>query len=192
MRKAVALAAAALAALVLVIRAARSGDDVTAGVWAAGRAAAWDRRWLDWGLSGWGRAPGQPIAFSHRVHAGDYRIDCLYCHSAARISPVASIPSVQTCMGCHKKVAEKAPEVEKVKGYWDREEPIPWARVHKLPEFTRFTHKRHVRAGVACQTCHGRVERMERIEQVASLKMGWCISCHEQRGATKDCLACHH
>lgn len=182
--------AAALLAVSLGLAQGRRQDDE--GVWAGGKASAWDWRWLDWGLGGWGRAPEQPIVFSHRVHAGDNGINCLYCHGAARLSPTASIPSVQTCMGCHKKVAEKSPEVQKIKAYWDRREPIPWIRVHKLPEFTRFTHKRHVREGVSCKTCHGPVERMERIEQVASLKMGWCVSCHEDRGASRDCLVCHH
>ncbi len=161
-------------------------------VWAGGRAAWWDFRFLDWGLTGWGYAPSQPIAFSHKTHAGDYRMDCLYCHSAARVSSRAGVPSVQTCMGCHRRVARESPEVQKIQAYWKNRKPIPWIRVHSLPQFVRFNHKRHVRAGVACSSCHGRVEEMERVEQVASLKMGWCVSCHEARGAGKDCLICHY
>lgn len=137
-------------------------------------------------------APVQPIAFSHQVHAGDFQIPCLYCHSYARRSPVAGVPSVERCFGCHKITAVNSPEVQKVLGYWKRREPIPWVRVHKLPDFVVFTHKRHVLAGLPCQTCHGPVETMPRVRQVAPLSMGWCLECHRQQGATLECFTCHH
>ena len=165
--------------------------DVTQGVWDDGKAAWWDFPAIDLGLTGWGNTPRQPIAFSHELHAGQYGLDCLYCHNAARISPRAGIPPVKTCIGCHKNVTDK-PELLKVQDYWERKEPIPWLRVHKLPGFTRFTHKRHIRAGLECQSCHGQVDQMERVEQVSSLKMGWCVNCHEQQQADKDCLVCHY
>ena len=165
--------------------------DISHGVWDNGKAAWWDFRLLDLGLTGWGDAPRQPIAFSHKLHAGQYGLDCLYCHTAARISPRAGVPPVKTCIGCHKKTTDK-PELLKVQDYWQRQEPIPWLRVHALPAFTRFTHKRHVRAGVECQSCHGQVAQMERVEQVSSLKMGWCVNCHEAEKADKDCLVCHY
>ena len=83
-------------------------------------------------------------------------------------------------------------EIRKIQDYWKNQEPIPWIRVHKLPVFTRFNHKRHVRAGVECQSCHGAVQKMQRVEQVSSLKMGWCITCHEENQASRDCLVCHY
>jgi mono/diheme cytochrome c family protein len=163
-------------------------------------------------------APAQPIFFSHLIHAGSYRIDCQYCHTGARRSPAAGLPSVEKCMGCHKIVgAQDNPEIRKIHAYWERREPIPWVRVFKLPEFTFFTHKPHVRAGVACQQCHGPIEQMRVVGALTGpslgndlqnlvglrpaprpLTMGWCVDCHRQQNAVAgthaplDCVACHH
>lgn len=136
-------------------------------------------------------APAQPIAFNHRVHAEQYQIPCLYCHVFATRSPVAGIPSVERCMGCHKLIATTRPEVIKLKGFWTRGEPIPWFRVHSLPRFVYFSHKRHVLRGIPCQACHGEVEKMELVRQVAPLTMGWCVECHRKEQASLDCLTCH-
>ena len=114
-------------------------------------------------LSAWGRRPAaavaasQPIAFPHNVHVQTYKIDCQYCHSDARRSEYAGLPSVSRCMGCHRITAADRPEIKKLAEYWAKKQPIPWTRVFKVPEFTYFPHKPHVRAGVACQTCHGPV-----------------------------------
>ena len=135
---------------------------------------------------------GQPIAFSHQHHAGQYQMDCQFCHPYARRSPVAGIPSVQRCVGCHLVVVSDRPEIQKLIEYWENEDPIPWVRVHNLPDHVRFTHKAHVRAGVGCASCHGDVRQMDIAEQVEPLTMGWCLNCHEERQATRDCLACHY
>ena len=108
-------------------------------------------------------APEQPIAFSHKIHAGDNEIPCQYCHTEARRSPSAGVPSVNKCMGCHNEVATDSPLIRQVSEYWENKEPIPWVKVHDLPDFVHFTHKRHVQAGIACQTCHGPVEPMDKI-----------------------------
>jgi len=137
--------------------------------------------------------PGaQPIAFSHAHHVAEIGIDCQFCHAYARRGPVAGIPSVQRCAGCHETVLSERPEIVTVLEYWENEEPIPWVRVHDLPDYVRFSHKPHIRAGVDCANCHGNVEEMEAAVQVESLSMGWCLSCHEERGVTRDCLACHY
>jgi mono/diheme cytochrome c family protein len=144
------------------------------------------------------QGPAQPIFFSHVIHAGSYQIACQYCHATARRSSAAGVPSVERCMGCHKIVAAQGnPEVQKLHGYWERKEPIPWVRIFKVPEHAQFTHKQHVQAGVQCQTCHGRVEAMERVHaetgqsivndllnlalvpaKPPKLTMGWCVECH--------------
>lgn len=136
-------------------------------------------------------APKQPIEFSHKLHAGEYEMACLYCHSYANRSSYAGIPSVQRCMGCHKITALDKPEVKKLHEYWKNKEPIPWVRVHKIPDFAYFTHRRHVSRGFDCRVCHGEVEKMERVQRVSPLKMGWCVECHKQNNASRDCLICH-
>ncbi|MFM7232496.1 MAG: cytochrome c3 family protein [bacterium] len=144
------------------------------------------------------KGPQQPIEFSHRIHAGVNQMDCLYCHSSAANSPWANIPAVSQCMGCHTVVATDKPEIVKLTDYWTRGEQVPWVKVHKVPDHVRFNHKRHVRAGIECQTCHGPVETMDRVYQYSSLKMGWCVTCHRQNldnpthPASMDCLVCHH
>lgn len=155
--------------------------------------------------------PVQPIAFSHSLHAGQYKIDCQYCHSEARRSEYAGIPSVTRCMGCHKITAADKPEIKKLAEYLGKQEPIPWVRVYKVPEYVYFAHKPHIRAGVACQTCHGQVERMDVVsartgQNLANdllnlvglaptpspLTMGWCVECHTVKKASLECTTCHH
>jgi hypothetical protein len=138
------------------------------------------------------QAPRQPIQFSHRLHAGDYQIACQYCHADARRSSYAGIPSVKRCMGCHQIVGAARPEVQKLQAFWKDSRPIEWVRIHKVAGFVHFPHKRHVAAGLACQACHGPVETMVEVEQVAPLTMGWCVTCHTERQAPLDCVACHH
>jgi hypothetical protein len=134
----------------------------------------------------------QPLAFSHRTHARERSIPCLLCHTYARRGPVAGIPSVQRCAQCHLTIVNERPEIVKLLKYWEDKEPIPWIRVHDLPDYVRFTHKRHVLAGVTCETCHGDIAGMDAAVQVAPLTMGWCLGCHKERQAPTECLACHH
>jgi hypothetical protein len=143
------------------------------------------------------QGPAQPIAYSHRIHAGQYKIACQYCHYSADKSPWVDIPPVELCMGCHKITAAQRPEIEKLTTYWNQQQPIPWVRVHHLPEHAKFTHKRHVKAGFTCQTCHGPVQEMDVVYQYSTLTMGWCITCHNgqnelKKKASVDCLTCHY
>ena len=138
----------------------------------------------------------QPILFSHKIHAGDFKIDCQYCHADARRSTFAGLPSVKRCMGCHQIVASKdaelQKEVEKLRALWKDGRPVEWTRIHKVAGFVHFPHKRHVQSGLACQQCHGAVETMTEVAQVAPLTMGWCVSCHAERKGPLDCVMCHH
>ena len=122
--------------------------------------------------------PAQPIAFSHKLHAGKLSMDCLYCHSNAEKSAHATIPSVDGCMGCHSVVRTDRPEIQKLAKYYEDGKAVPWERVHRLPDHVYFSHKAHVAAGVSCQTCHGEIQTMETVRQFAPLNMGWCVSCH--------------
>lgn len=130
-----------------------------------------------------GRGPAQPINFPHPKHAGAVKdgglgMNCLYCHNNANKSYDVGMPAVGTCMGCHNTVAAANPEIKKLAKYAADGQPVPWERIHKVPEYVHFPHVRHVNAGVTCQTCHGQVQKMDRVYQYASLNMGWCINCH--------------
>ena len=150
-------------------------------------------------------APIQPIHYSHRIHAGDNEINCKYCHSAARVSKNAGIPSLNVCMNCHKNIGEVAestatPEYSKAfydeqiqklytavgwdpasQSYTGKTQPVKWVRIHNLPDFVYFNHSQHVTvAGIECQTCHGPVQEYEIQKQFAPLTMGWCIDCHRK------------
>jgi len=147
-----------------------------------------------------GYEPVQPIAYSHRLHAGELQIQCRYCHFGADKSRHAGIPPASVCMNCHKfvtaplgairaedELAEKekrAPrpvvsaELRKLYQAVDTGTPIAWNRIHSLPDFVYFDHRPHVATGIACQQCHGPVESMERVRQVSDLTMGWCVNCH--------------
>ena len=132
-----------------------------------------------------GYSPDQPIWFSHKVHAGQNKIDCKYCHSAVMESKSAGIPGTNVCMNCHTVVKTGkqtgTEEIAKVIDSWSSGEPIEWVRVHNLPDHVWFSHAQHVNAGKReCTECHGPVEKMDRIVQVESLGMGWCIHCHRK------------
>jgi len=149
----------------------------------------------------------QPIVFPHDRHVKVLGMDCQYCHSNARKGIHAGVPAESVCMGCHALVdTTDRPELVKLKDYWAKGEAIPWKKVHDLPDYVYFSHKRHVVAGLACQECHGEVQDMTVDQRVASLKMGWCLDCHAQhpsidqnygtqaelrRAELKDCWTCH-
>jgi hypothetical protein len=137
------------------------------------------------------RSPIQPIAFSHRLHSGVNGIHCLFCHRYAPESPVAGIPAVADCRSCHLFISPNAPEIKKLMGCWEKREPIPWVRVYSLPDHVYFPHMMHIRAQLACTTCHGEVAAMERITRSVKLEMGWCLNCHRQHKASIDCWTCH-
>lgn len=127
-------------------------------------------------------APAQPIPFSHKLHAGQYNIECMYCHVGVEKSRHATVPPMNVCMNCHSVVKPDSPYIQQLKTAYEKGEPIQWVKVHDMPDFVNFNHKRHVTKGIACETCHGEVKQMERITQEKPLTMGWCLNCH--RGIT--------
>jgi hypothetical protein len=148
----------------------------------------------------------QPVAFDHRHHVRDDGIDCLYCHPGAETSAVAGVPTTELCMGCHGQVWPDSPQLAPVRASWESGVAIGWRRVHDLPDHVYFHHGVHVRAGIDCARCHGRVELMARVERVAPLTMGWCLDCHRSPPGLSDpnlrdpgrritrittCSACH-
>lgn len=136
-------------------------------------------------------APEQPIAFPHTVHAGQLQMPCTFCHISVDRSRHAGAPPLEICMGCHRSIATDRGEIRKLTRYFEEKRPVEWKRVYALPDFIYFSHKRHVTAGVACASCHGNVAGMKKVRRVNELLMGWCLSCHRVRGASRDCATCH-
>jgi hypothetical protein len=147
------------------------------------------------GLAG----PRQPIFFRHDIHAGQYRIQCQYCHYSAAVSSEPGIPSIETCMGCHLVVSgsdsSSRTEIRKLRQYSADKKPVEWVRIHAVARHVHFPHSRHIKAlgPTACMTCHGDVERMPQVSKVNNItNMGFCITCHLQRDVSRDCTVCHY
>ena len=130
------------------------------------------------GINSQGYSPEQPVHFPHPQHVQKLGMNCVYCHYSANKSPDPGMPAVGTCMGCHTIVATGSPEIKKLTAYYNKKQPVPWVRIHKVPEYVHFPHMRHVNAGVTCQSCHGQVQKMTQVYQYSSLNMGWCLNCH--------------
>lgn len=129
-----------------------------------------------------GYQPTQPIAFSHKLHAGENQINCAYCHTSVYKSKSANIPSANICMNCHSQIKTESPEIKKIYRAIERKQPIQWVRVHNLPDLAYFNHSQHTQVGgIECQTCHGPIQNMEVVYQYSPLTMGWCINCHREQ-----------
>ncbi|HOG46344.1 MAG TPA: cytochrome c3 family protein [Anaerolineae bacterium] len=139
--------------------------------------------------------PPQPVPFPH-VSMVSRGVTCLFCHSGATKSPVAGIPSVYLCMGCHLVIGTDSPPIQRVQAYWEAQQPIPWVRIYRLPGFVQFSHRPHLAAGLNCEGCHGDVGRMEvTVPYPAYKQMGWCLECHEHQAnplPLTECQICHY
>lgn len=136
-------------------------------------------------------APEQPIPYSHKLHAGDLKIDCQYCHIYAKKSEIAGVPPVSKCMNCHNNLTIDKDSVKTLLKYAEEKKEFEWARVYNLPEHVWFNHKRHIKKDIPCQKCHGPVETLEINSQAVIHKMGFCLSCHQEKNAPTDCWTCH-
>ncbi len=157
----------------------------------------------EWGSIGYnkGYAPDQPIPFSHKLHAGEYKMACVYCHTQVEVAEHSAVPSLNICMNCHLVVGVDKEPIKQLQEKYFKGETVNWVKVHMLPDHAKFNHKRHVHRFStpddrypACQKCHGEVDKMDVIEQVSSLSMGWCVNCHresEPKGPL-NCSTCHH
>ncbi len=153
-----------------------------------------------------GYKPDQPIPFSHSKHAGEMKIDCRYCHVNVEKSPHATVPAASVCMNCHKNVKKNSPALKMLRERFEKYpskdlvvsdkpdgdlnkikiksinddylKPIPWVRLHNVPDYAYFDHSAHINANVGCVDCHGRVDKMEVVKQEKPLTMFWCLDCH--------------
>jgi len=146
----------------------------------------------------------QPIPFNHAIHATDFKIGCLYCHSDTDKARMAGVPSVEVCMGCHAQFGGDLGGVQALTKLWTDKQPVAWDQIYRLPEYVKFRHNRHVAFGVTCQRCHGPVETMDKVQLTKDTiwwpwllpstkpQMGWCIDCHRLNQVSQDCLTCHY
>jgi hypothetical protein len=152
---------------------------------------------------GIGYQPDQPINYSHALHAGHMEIDCQYCHTGVEKTRHASIPSASICMNCHQVARRESPEIQKLVEYYTEGKPIPWKRIHKVPDYAFFNHSVHVNRDINCVHCHGDIASMTKVSQKESFKMSACLSCHrhpeermpELKGkiniGPETCATCH-
>jgi len=138
-------------------------------------------------------AAGQPIAYSHKQHIA-LGLQCLDCHSSADVGAAATIPSVRKCMLCHAKIATAKPEIKKLAEFASKKREVPWQRVYGFPpeSLVKFQHAPHVRANVACATCHRDMTQATTAERLVKHTMGTCLTCHRQNKASEDCASCHY
>jgi len=143
-------------------------------------------------------APRQPIEFDHWQHVTKSendapQLECTFCHENVDKSSHATIPNITTCMGCHETVLTESPEIQKLAAYAERKEQPPWKRVywHEQEANVFYTHKPHIKAGLECATCHGKIGEMHRVRREVDQTMGWCIDCHKSKSVSIDCYICH-
>ena len=127
-----------------------------------------------------GYAPTQPVPYSHAMHAGQLGLDCRYCHTTVEKTAFAAIPPSQICMNCHTVIRKDSPRLEPIRESFKTGKPVEWIKIHDLPDYVYFNHSAHVKHGVGCVSCHGRIDQMDVVQQVAPLSMGWCLECHRE------------
>lgn len=136
-----------------------------------------------------GYSPQQPVPFSHKLHAGELKMDCRYCHSTVEKAGHAAVPATSTCIVCHSgkdvegqtpytAIHSESPRLLPVRRSYSTGEPVDWERVHDLADYVYFDHSIHVNRGVSCVECHGRIDKMEQVWQDKTLSMSFCLDCH--------------
>lgn len=139
-------------------------------------------------------AVAQPIAFNHKIHAGDLKLECSHCHQGVETGPFATLPKAEICLECHVAPLSENPEEAKVREYGEDKGEIPWHRLTRLPDHVYFSHQRHVKLGkVPCETCHGKMAERTKPPSSApkALSMNDCLDCHRKQQASVDCVSCH-
>ena len=137
------------------------------------------------------KPPAQPIPYSHKTHIA-FGLECKYCHTGPDPGRMMTFPSADTCMSCHMTVATNKPAIQKLTSYASSGQAVPWVRVYVVTPGVTWTHRKHLDAGVKCETCHGEVSEMDAMSEVTSVTaMGACINCHKAHSAPTICQTCH-
>ncbi len=137
-------------------------------------------------------APEQPLPFSHRQHVAALHLDCRTCHTNPDPGRQMTFPATSVCMGCHTAIATDKPAIQKLTAYANSGEPIPWVRVYTILPGVTWTHRKHVQAGVKCESCHGSVGELAAMQELSAVtSMASCIGCHQKRHVSAACVTCH-
>ena len=135
-------------------------------------------------------APGEPLPFSHKRHAG-VKIECLYCHGAAVTGARAGFPAASKCLLCHREVAKNSPTIRRLAALAAETPIVPPKPRYELPDFVIFSHARHKTGKIACDSCHGNLSAQDPVKPELGMKMKACIDCHKKHQATVNCTTCH-
>ncbi len=142
---------------------------------------------------GFGSKTEQPISFNHKKHL-EQGLECDSCHRYFKTQTFSGMPGIAACLECHQEAVTKSPEEEKIRQFAKKGKEIPWKRIYKEPSYVFYSHRRHTVLGkIPCQTCHGNIGNSEKPPEKPYVKMtmGWCMGCHQKKGVSNDCLACH-
>jgi len=137
-----------------------------------------------------GEGPEQPVPYSHKTHLA-MGLKCSNCHTNPDPGELMGIPAAEKCMACHKTVKAGSPHIEKLAGFAESGQAVPWIRVYRIPSYVFFSHREHIETGATCETCHGKVAEMDRISKASDISMGGCMNCHRANRASLDCSYCH-
>lgn len=135
--------------------------------------------------------PKQPIAFSHKQHAGDFKLPCLGCHANPPPGEAMTFPAEAKCMACHLSVKTDSAEIVRLAKFAADKKRIPWVRVYQVPSYVFWSHKSHINAGAKCSDCHGNVAALALMSKEKETSMGSCMECHRQNKVSNDCSFCH-
>ena len=137
------------------------------------------------------KAPDQPVAYSHKVHAGALKLKCAMCHTNPNPGEMMRFPPVATCMQCHTAIKTDSPEIQKVAAAAKENREIKWARVYQIPSYVAFSHRAHLETGNQCSECHASVVVRDQLFKEGDISMGGCMNCHRLKKASIDCAYCH-
>jgi hypothetical protein len=139
-------------------------------------------------------SPKQPIAYNHYKHVEEGGAECVDCHKYVEVNARASIPNIEVCRDCHEEATSGSDEEAALINFITENKKIPWRQIYTVPDYAYFSHRRHVNLGkLECTICHGEVGKLTTpvIKPYVEMTMEWCMSCHEERGVSNDCYACH-
>lgn len=132
----------------------------------------------------------QPIAYSHKKHIA-LGLKCKECHTNPEPGETMTFPVTSKCMACHQTIKKDSPEIQKLAGFHNSKQPVPWVRVYQIPNNVLWTHRTHLDAGAKCEQCHGQVAQRDVLFKEVTMNMGACMNCHRENKASNDCATCH-